>query len=247
MTSMAALALRICAHQAMINRTFAGARVSDSDLQPIENMAADDALPFVVISTGDEKGTVTGREILSARRTIDLVLEIGIATIPDGENIEIPRTDAGLELMINIVARQCMEAIFGDTEKSEWTAHLSTLITNVSEVESRRGLPVDHGTKFAARQIILRCETLDDPQFGAAPVGFWAEFIASMKTKQVLEPIASTVESVIIGSPIDDWDAARVLAAIRPETAGAIGIGAVDDPSAQPVLMADGALIDGDE
>ena len=102
--------LRMCAVAALRERTLAEGRVFDSDNTPLADALAQEpeqAKPYITVYTDeDTRPGVSGRDIYAAERNLSLVLEIGAAsavvTEKDGVILQIPATDAGLELAVDI-------------------------------------------------------------------------------------------------------------------------------------------------
>ena len=237
MSGMVSMALRIAARRALEGATFADMRVHDSAITPIDHMVwSGKSEPFIVISSEDEDARITGRDVTGGERMIDLVFEIAIAHAvaakPEADDslpeIVIPATDAGLELSLSLIARQMMRALF-EQAGNPWANLFREFCINVRKITNRRGVGNKDGARFAARQIILRIEGLNEPPFGHEPAADepWGRLLAQMRQDDELVDLAPLVSGAIIGKPpVPEWDRGRSDQGLSPETARRIGIAA---------------------
>lgn len=232
--SLVAIAARITTTRALMNATLAAASVHDSAIDPIDQKIADEAMPHIVVFTDDDVRTVQGRDLNSASRQLDLVIEIACAGAvmiepPDGGQpfpaFEIPTTDAGLELTINLIERQTMRVLLSD--QGAWPKLWRRIALAPSRITSKRGAGSEKGVRFAAHQIIITTETLSEPGFGAAPDGFWADFIAALEaeTDDGLKRLAKAIRAEIESPTLPEWRRAMADLGVNEHTAVAIGIG----------------------
>jgi hypothetical protein len=204
--SMVAVAARLCLWQALQNTTFAQDRVFDSSLSPIDVKSDTEKLPVIIISTDDEVARVTGMNLLGADRELDIIVEMSVATalkVDDGFEIEIPPTDEGLELIMNFMHRQIYRAIL--SVNNPYSEFFKGFITKIKTVTARRGGEAEKGTRYAARQLIFKCETLHEPNFGDLRGGIWLDFIAELRKNENLRDLASQIQAQIIGEDNLDW------------------------------------------
>lgn len=171
--SLIALATRIAVVQALAGTTFAEKRVYDSAIDPIDHKLAEEAQPVIIVTTDEDKFTPTGRDFVNSSRALQLVIEIGAAAAIrvelDGEyqiEIVIPHTDAGLEVMLGLIAHQIMRTL--QSSDSVWAALFRRFVYNVDSIDVRRGAGSEKGVKFALRQMIFACSTLSEPAIGVA-------------------------------------------------------------------------------
>lgn len=257
MSSLVAMVLRIAARRAVDGATFAGGRVHDSAIAPIDHMVeAGQDEPFIVISSEDEESQIIGRAVTGGERTIDLVFEIAIAHAvaaqPEAEGgnspppeIVIPATDAGLELSLSLISRQLFRALF-EQKGNPWCDIFRMFCISIRKVTNRRGVGGKDGARFAARQIILSIEPLNEPHFGHQPASDepWGKLLAQMALDPELATISPLIRSAIIGDPpIADWDRGRSDQGLADEAAAGIGIAAAGDLAGEkPPLANEGAL-----
>ena len=233
--SLAAFALRLCATRALIGKTIAGDAVSDSVIAPIDDTARADAAPrpVVVVYTDDEIGTVTGRDLLGQDRTIDLVLEMALSSSAvvdaqggDGQVLEvtIPHTDEGLELTLNLLARQVQGTLLNTP--GGWSELWRRLVVEVTKYESRRGAGSKDGVRFAARQLLIQVKPLDEPNFGEPPSGFWADLIAAMRADSDAGDLADMMAALIEGGAATEaWRVQQTALGLADDEVRAMGLG----------------------
>ena len=113
------------------------------------------------------------------------------------------------------------------------------LVPRIHKRSSRRGASVEHGVRFAARQIVLSCDLIEAPT-GGAPVlsgSTWEDVLAVMAADEALSPIADLLRATIEGGPLADWRRAANALGIHLATAEAIGLGPILDPVADPEAL----------
>ena len=230
--SLSVMAVRLAAYKALQGRTLAGGRVFDSRVDPLDFKSDDDRAPLIVVSVDEDRGTVTGRDLAAADREIELIIEIAIAarvrrTIGAGnteETIEVPETDAGLEASVGIVGYQVVRALQADP--GPWAEVFRALVPRIHTFTARRGADVKNGVRYAARQIVLRCDCLAEPAFGAALDQdlAWGRFVALAKADASLGRLGKLIEAEIEGAPLTDWEQAQAALGLTGDEAAGIGI-----------------------
>lgn len=212
--SLASLALRLITRRALEGRTLAATRVRDSELLPLGALV-DDAdggggtQPFISLYVDQTGGDVLSRGWNSASLTTHLLFEIAIASptqvqAADGTDAEIPESSAGLEASLDLIAYQIKAALIGDG--SPWSDLWSRLVMKITTVETFRGAEFRKtGVRFAARQIDLGLELVDDPVPGAAPEGLWADILAAFAADAELDDLAKALAAVIGGNSLPSW------------------------------------------
>lgn len=231
--SLSRLVMRIAAARALRGATLAEARVFDSAVDPIDQAIAENRAPLLVVTTDDHEVDITGRDLMHGEASCDLVIEAAIAsrvevTSPDGEGgevtIAIPHTDEGMELVLDMIEHQVMLAL--TSERSDWSRIWMNFVPRIIKRASRRGASVEHGVRFAARQIVFTCDLIDTPASGAAisEGSVWADVLAVMEADGPLSPIATMLRSEIEGQPLADWRRAANMLGIHVTTAQGIGI-----------------------
>lgn len=244
--SLARLAMRLAAARALKGATLAGDRVFDSAIDPIDQTIAETRQPVLIVYTDDQDADITGRDLMHARVSCDLVIEAAIAArvemqMPDGEggetSIVIPHTDEGMELVLDIIEHQALAAL--TRERSDWSRVWMKLVPKITKRMSRRGASSEKGVRFAARQITITCDLIEAPSDGAPipATGTWADVLAVMAADAQLGPIAEMLRAEIEGEPIADWRRAANMLGIDLETADALGLGPVLDLDDDPEIM----------
>jgi hypothetical protein len=229
--NLTALAVRLCAVHALKGATFAGARVFDSQIVPID--LSKEVLPTITVAIDDGEMEIEGRDILGGDATLNLIFEIMCAstmtaTIPpeEGGGVEeqvvIPHTDAGLEITLNLMGRQIDRALL--TPGNGWSDLFRSFVTGFGRVVIRRGASAEKGSRFAAHQLTLPCKTIAEPSFAPIDEGsVWAAFLAKCRTVEDLEGIADLIEAEIKTPTLADWQ--RVASDIGLRDRGALSIG----------------------
>ena len=222
--SLVSLALRVAVARCLRGRTFAGERVYDSSITPIDMTVTEERRPFIVVTSDQERAHVTGRDVLATDREIDLVLELALASFvakDDGIEILIPHTDEGMEVALDLMVRQVLRALTeGDTL---WSNVFLNFVLRIERIEQRRGAGSENGVRFAARQILLVCDTIADPPFGASADGDgpWGLFLEALTQDPGTASLRPLVEDAIAGDGLTTWDITRTqLGLSRPEAAG---------------------------
>lgn len=244
--SIARLALRMATRKALIGATFAQERVFDSAITEIDMTVVEKRKALIVVTTDDEEGSVDGRDILGADRTIDLVIEIAVATMVKTDTgtveVTIPDTDEGLEVTIDLMCRQVIRVLQAGT--GPWADLWRRLAVSVSRVVQRRGADARQGVRFAARQIVLTLTTISDPIAPPTTGMPLFDFLAMADADDELSPVAMILRAELANTdPGSVIDAGRMgftfadaegtgLASLSDTgldvlvTAGALGVGA---------------------
>lgn len=246
--SMVGLALRLSAVRALENgNTIAGARIFDSAITPIEKMLSEDPHPFVVISTGSETNSPSGRDVDNGDGEIDLIIEIAmtkIARLPSGDDyvVDIFQSDANLELGIAILRRQIMACLFG-CGGGAWGDVFRSFAASISSITAISGGSTKEGVRFAGRQIVISIKAMAEPKIGAIDAGtVWQKFIQAAEGDATLSCIAPVIRTAIEAKPLDwpaTYTAGAVLAGYTEAEAEAIGI-AGNHPLTEAQLDPDG-------
>jgi hypothetical protein len=249
MSSLVSMALRLSARRLLDGATFAGERVHDSAIAPIDHMVeAGNDEPFIVISTEDEEASsIQGRDVTGGHRKIDLVIEIAIAHAvaaqsEAGPEIVIPSTDAGFEVSLSLIGRQVMRALF-EQKDSPWDLLFKRFCLGVEKITNRRGVGNKDGARFAARQIILTLDCLQEPYFGHEPAEGepWGDLLAQIEGDAELAPLAPLIRQSVTGKPdISAWDRPRSDQGLTDEATARIGLAVPGIEGEEPPLLNDG-------
>ncbi|PYF05035.1 hypothetical protein BJ122_102261 [Rhodopseudomonas faecalis] len=233
--SLVNLALRLVTIHALRGATYADERVYDSQIDAIDERITKEKAPVIVVYIDDDSCRPIGMDLLDGERNVSLVIEVSVAsrveaTEPGGaEQIVIPHTDPGLEAAINIMGRQITRALAA--ADTEWAQLWRSFVMRVNSINSIRGASAEKGVRWAARQIIIGCETMSEPEFGApaAPGGPWARLISALAAIPDREPMSRLIAAEIATPPLPDWRRAAASLGVNRDTAAAIGIAPIDD------------------
>lgn len=245
--SLPRLAMRLAASRALLNRTLAGARVFDSAVDPIDQTIADTRQPILVLTTDEHEVELTGRALGSGITRCELVIEMAIAArveVPArdglGEQITIaiPHTDEGMELTLDIMEHQVLSVL--NRDDNAWSRLWMKLVPRVTRRLSRRGASSENGVRFAARQLVLACDLVDEPVPGSSLVAgtAWGDVLAAMDADQVLAPIAGMLRAEIAGNPLPEWEQAAQTLGVPLEVINQLGFLPVLDQDGNPVPIA---------
>ena len=214
--SLSRLAMRLAAARALTGRTLAGARVFDSAVDPIDQAIAETRQPMIVLTTDEHEVEITGRALGSGNNRCELVIEMAIAArveVParDGQGgqitIAIPHTDEGMELTLDMMEHQVLSVL--NRDDNLWSRVWMKMVPRVTRRLSRRGASADNGIRFAARQLVLACDLIDEPVAGYAQQAgtAWHDLLAAMTADGVTSPIAAMLRAMIVDEPLPEWQA----------------------------------------
>jgi hypothetical protein len=226
--------LRMCAVAALRERTLAEGRVFDSDNTPLAEALIrepEEAKPYITVYTDeDTRPGVSGRDIYAAERNLSLVLEIGTAsavvTGKLGVMLQIPATDAGLELSVDIVESQALAALVGDPE-SRWGELFRRMVLRIERVQGQRGGSAEHGSRWAARQIILICDVIADAPPGVPQPAVVRDFLAAARaapSELGLAGAAEIIERALDPTMALTWRQAQAWLGLTEQGVRATGI-----------------------
>lgn len=193
------IALRMATVESLKGVTIVGSNVLDSEIGALEVGAAgalrtDQESPFIAVFTEASKlegNKVNGAGIRSLHMSgpIDLVLEFGVTSAMTETNdetgattivgLEIPATDANLELLLDITERQIVNAL--TNPQNAWAEIFRGLHSAINKIDRRRTSSAE-GVKVAARQLAINLDLLPDPVYGepVAASSIWAKFFAKL-------------------------------------------------------------------
>lgn len=228
--SLVAFALRLITVKALRGATYAGARVYDSAMDPIDVAITEDRSPVVIVYTDEDEHHIDGKDIMGATRRLELVIETAVASRVeiDGEPaVVIPHTDAGMEAVLGFMGRQVMRALLAGP--APWSELWRQAVTKIERMTVRRGASAEKGIRFAARQMVVTCDTLAEPYFGAhvEAGGFWARLLAAMEADTEMQELARVLRSEIEAPNLTAQVAAAAALGITLDVAGGLGLGGV--------------------
>lgn len=229
--SLTALAVRIATIRALKGRTFAGDRVFDSKINPVNLVASAEREPVIIVTTDDDDISITGRDLRAGDHKLELVIEVAVTQkvtveVENGgttEVLSIPATDAGLETTVGLIGWQIAKALSADG--GEWGDLWRTFVTKVHSISSRRGADDENGVRYAARQYIYSIDHISEPTPGETPgpVDAWGRMFAAMKADPELVGMAKIIEAEISAGEYLPWEIARGELGLANDEAEIIG------------------------
>ena len=222
------LAIRLCTVQALTNQTMAGGRVYDSQIRPVDEVAKEEPRPFIAVYTDDAAIPANGKNLAMESGTVDLVIEYAVATVVQAEvdggvEVQVPDTDAGFEITLDLIERQIFRALMAG--QSVWAEHWRRFSVELSSVTSKRGSESINGLRFAARQIKITLGLLAEPAFGQelSPTGAWSRLLADMRAQPVLSALANLLQSEIEAPDLHSWQKAQASLGATNEEGRSLG------------------------
>lgn len=229
------LALRTLAVLALRGQTWAGDEVFDSELDPIDQVEPGEKRPFIVVYVDDATYDVKASDIMTARSTASLVLELGVNARMHDENGDTlwgtPVTDSGMETTLDIIERQAMRTLSQGV--GTWAELYRRFALNTPKRTSTRGASAEKGIRFAGRQIVIEVELPKEPAYGGQPGPLWLDLMAAFDADPAMASTAAIFRAAI-GEDValPDWqrirgylgltlDQARALQITPPEAAEA--------------------------
>ena len=227
--SLVAYAIRTCLWRALYGETYAEDRVHDSSVAALDEMVSGDARPFLIVSTDDDAFEMTGHDFAAPMRKLDVVIEIVVATVQrvggDGEEpglaISIAETDDGFETLVNFISRQVFRVM--QVGEGPFAELFRVFTPGDKRITAKRG--ADTKPRYAARQIVITCDTLAEPDFGVDPEGAWADLIAAMDADEILGPLAADLRKEIVGDARPEWRHLQARLGLTRKSQLALGVG----------------------
>jgi hypothetical protein len=213
--SLVAFAIRICLERALLGRTYAEDRIYDSQITAVNQTVPAGQKPLIIISTDDDRSDLTEWDLLRGRRDLEIVIDMVLATFvqaktdcgADGEiEIKLPHTDSGMEAALDFMQRQVQRAITNSVDP--WAELLKEFMGSLSRMLGRRGAGAEKGVRFAAKQIVLICDPIPEPDFGATiPENSpWGRLLALMEADAELSDYAVVLRAEIEeGNHLPSW------------------------------------------
>jgi hypothetical protein len=192
--SLSRLAIRLCAvHLLQEAATIAQDRVFDSRNDPIDFIAGETRKPFVTVVTDTDTLQVQGMDLTKGERSLELIFEMGVAVpvpVPDSPDTvtEVPDTDGGLEILLDILGYQTEQAVQGSP--TEWAELFREFVTGMQPSRvSRRASDTAKGVRWAARQVVYSCDTIAEPLSGEPLLtgSPWLRLVAQLEASDVPE------------------------------------------------------------
>lgn len=256
--SLSRLALRIITTQALSGATLAGTRVFDSAIDKIDfQIGTGQREPFLVVYTDDHTRTPeTGRDLRHGGDSLEIVIEAAVAApvsvpvstgggIPanggQDDVVEVPNTDAGLEIIIDLIGAQITDALMG--QKTVWSGLWNDFVLNVSAIVSRRGASAESGARLAARQIVMTCDVVADPVPGGDVSALWLRFLDALDGTPDVDHLGPIIRHALQSdNPLKGWRTVGSVLGLGEGAVSGIGLDSVTDAQGDPVGLVEAVL-----
>lgn len=193
----------------------------DTDQTPLAEavLGLEGSFPYAVVYTDvEDLNPVPGPAQVGSGETriLSLVVEIGVASAlrvpkPDGKDdivIQFAATDAGMELAIDFIETQILDALWRDGA-SEWGDLFKTMIERPKRYTTRRGGQAERGLRWAARRLQFQCTTMHEPPpgWGIEKLPYAQKFIQMAQDNPQLgiAEIAEVVKNYLESSHLPEW------------------------------------------
>lgn len=167
--SLARACLRLAAVAALRDQTFAGPRVFDSRIGPLDTLAPEGVGAVITVWTEQDDGPALSSQNGGTpfRPTVDLVIELQmvIAGTSEGGTFSIgnPETDRELEASLDTLEARVVEVLLDDVSIANAELFRRAFIRANSRSSVRFVEPTD-GTRLAVRYLTIKFEVPDNPR-----------------------------------------------------------------------------------
>lgn len=220
--------VRMCTVLALKNNTIAEDRVYDSDNTPLADALTLQAKPYITVYTDeDNKLDINNMDLMSNARNLSLVIEFGVASAVATENsgvqVKIPATDEGMEVSVDYLETQIMSALLDP--HNEWSEIWRNLVMKVVTIRSPRGGSADRSARWAARQLLMVCDTVSDQPPGVVvddnhPL---KRFVALAGQQSPPLPAANLIGNFLNATAAPEWRQVQAWLGLTKEGIEAIG------------------------
>lgn len=235
--SLARIALRISAIEALRGKTLVGENVLDSQIGALDtdadgNFKTDQEAPFISVYVEGGIIEAPGRTATLMRPgDTDMQFEFGFTaamtdTHPDTDEstlvgVGIPATDGSFEMYLDVVGRQILNAL--SDPHNEWAAIWRDLSSDTVKIVRRRTSDASNGVRIAAHQLIITLKLLPEPAFGRelAETSVYARFFAKMDESS--HPYAALLKTLVQPAGATTLDAWRRSFGLSVDSADALG------------------------
>jgi hypothetical protein len=203
MSNLVSFALRLIVCRALLNKTFAGARVLNQPVEPLDDLLADGApkIPLLAVFTSDVERDGEGRDLTGAEQTIGISIQVLIPPEVEIAALAFKARGAGAAALIDFTWRQVARALVVETGPwaklfSLFVAHIEKIMSNsvlyeVTDDATRRGL------RIPAAEFSMSCRTVMEPKWGRPLANHWLALDEAMRTEAELVPLADMVKDLI--------------------------------------------------
>jgi hypothetical protein len=200
--SLVSFAVRLIVTRAVTGRTFAGARVLNSPVEPLEDLLATDApaTPLIAVFTGLDEHEAEGRDLRGGRNKLTLTIQVLIPPKLAVGGLDFDARGPGAAAVLDFTWRQIARALAVET--NPWARLFTTF---VARIESITATPVlyevdevrESRIRIPACEYVLAYHTLAEPMWGRPLAFAWADLDAAMRTEPELIPLAGLVKDLI--------------------------------------------------
>lgn len=235
---LAKIALRIAVQEALRGRTLAGDNVLDSQFAALDlgddgSLRSDQDKPFISVFTEGGSGAIaTGVFSFFEGSAIDLVLEAGVSASmmefdqATGESVVvqgIPDTDAGFELLLDLMMRQVADALAAPD--NEWAVCAAALFDRASTLTRARVGTKSGGTRIAAQEMRLTGDLIADPIDGQVAGTAFGNFLDLLEASERADLLAVRKQLLCaLTGEMADWETVRRRLGISQDSLNALGI-----------------------
>ena len=233
--------MRLCTVAALRDRTWAENRIYDSENAPLHQSIKREPTPYIVVYTDDDdREEMEGFDYNGANRALAVIIEFGLACALEptdgGPTIRIPATDGAFELALDMIERQIVHALLHDPF-SLWGELWRRLASRlVEKTASKRGGSAEGGARWAARQLVLRVDTVADPPAGVVlrddhPI---KAFISEARASNDMRGAADLLDASLATTATSSWRQAQAWLGLTEAAARGLGLGPPVIPQEEP-------------
>lgn len=228
--------IRIAAVLALKNATQAGALVFDSRMAAIDELALEKSSPVISVYTDEHqmKGFIPGQGIPH----LNLIVEMSFAHFTQSQAVDStghplfedeqqttpvleyslwqPNTDTRMELALDLMEQQVMDALFA-TETPAGAILEELTLKREMQSSQRAVFGKDHGNRLAARQVFFTFSVLNDTQPGAQIHTGLERLFALMESDEVYSAVVGEMRGFAgrqSGRPVAYQDISQMAAGI---------------------------------
>lgn len=254
--SIVRAAARMALVEALKGRTLVGSNVLDSliggitfDAEGVPSLGQSKPFAGVYSDSSTADAAATQHRGLHANGMAIFVIEFGVAAVmaqpvsaDSGEEllpeIGIPPTDSGMEITLDIVARQMFDALHDPS--NAWSMVFRNLLDPISKLERSRVGNENDGVRLAGQQIRISGDLADDPALGEEldPESALSKLfvLAAASSDPDLVEKGSLLSDLIAGTPVNDAALFLRLTGMTAIVAEALGPGAYEGGDPDQVM-----------
>lgn len=229
--SLIAFAARRCFIEVVSGRTWAGANVLDSEVEPLTKIANHEVgtSPVIAVYTGTIKARPEGRDNAGARPEVEMTVQIYCPPrirIGSGQGAVTYDTGAGIALAMSFIERQIWDALTNTQDSNLFARAWRKIVPKISETETNSYiLDAEDGTRILCREISWTLETLNEPPYGQPIQHGWQMFDAALRSLPPYVGVADALKSLIESpSGWQDWQKIQAALALTSTAVSNLGL-----------------------